>query len=216
MREPPEADVSCCHHCSKCDVRSCHQLRSAHGALGAREPRPARAGRARALRRARVREDHGRGDRQGGRADRADVLPPLRRQARGAVRGRGRIQELLVSAVAACPMPPPPIDAVAAASRPPAPCSRSAVTRPAAPGGHRREPGAAGARADQARVTRLGARRRAAPARRRRSGREPDGRGRDRGVQGRLRALGRRDQRAEPARAHPRFARRAESRDRRR
>ena len=95
-----------------------------------------------------------------------------------------------------------------------APCPGAPRKRPAALGRHCRECGAARARADQARITCLGAGRRAAPARRRRASREPGGRGRDRCLQDRVRTLDHRDQPGRLAAAHPRLARRAESRDR--
>src|SRR6266576_6754433 len=54
-----------------------------HEPVGAERARPPGAGGTRSLRRARVRADHGGGDRRAGGAHRADVLPALRRQARG-------------------------------------------------------------------------------------------------------------------------------------
>ncbi len=97
------------------DVSHCHRLGSGYGSMGAKRARPAHAGRARALRRARVRADHGGGDRHAGRADGANVLPALRRQARGSVRGRGRSSRS--SSSARSPVRPSslaPIDAAAA------------------------------------------------------------------------------------------------------
>ena len=70
--------------------------------------------------------------------------------------GAGALQELLVSTVASAPDSAAPIDAVAAALEAAgALLQERREERPAAPGHHRRERGAARARADQARVTRL-------------------------------------------------------------
>ncbi len=183
--------------------------------MGARRARPARAGRPRFVRRARVRADHGGGDRQAGGAHGADVLPVLRRQARGPVLGRGRTA------------------GVHRGGRGQRACFRRADRRgrcgpggrwcpvqgaprrcPAAPGRYCRERRAARARADQARITRLGPRCRAAPARCPRASREPGGRGRDRCLQDRVRPLDRPEQPARLGAGHPGVARRAESRDR--
>src|SRR5260221_10979444 len=57
--------------------------------MATQRARPARAGSTGALSRARLRPDHGDGDRRAGRTHGADVLPVLRRQARGAVLGSG-------------------------------------------------------------------------------------------------------------------------------
>ena len=87
-----------------------------HGTLGAGQPRQARAGSPRSLRRARVREHDRCRDRRAGRTDGANVLPALRRQARGSLRGRGRTAGAPRERRRRCASTPPrPIDAVAAA-----------------------------------------------------------------------------------------------------
>ena len=131
--------------------------------------------------------------------------------------GAGSLEELLVGAVAGAPDSAAPIDAVVAGLEAAgALLQERRELRPSAPEHHRREHGAARTRADQARITRLGARRHVAPARRRRTSREPDRGGRHRRLQNRLRALGHRDPPARPAATHPRVAGAAESRNRRR
>ena len=78
--------------------------------------------------------------------------------------GAATLQEHLVNAVASTPDSAAPIDAIAAAievgRRPPPGTPRR---RPATSDHHCREPRTPGTRADQARLTRLGARGRAAP-----------------------------------------------------
>ena len=76
--------------------------------MGARRARAAAAGGARALRRAGIRTDHGGGDRGASGTHRANVLPALRRQARGSVRrrrraGRAPRQDRCQSARGRCP-----------------------------------------------------------------------------------------------------------------
>src|SRR5690242_12068701 len=71
------------------DDSHCRHENRDHGSLATRRTRPPPAGGLRALRRARLRPDHGGADRRAGRAHGADVLPPLRRQARGRLLGRG-------------------------------------------------------------------------------------------------------------------------------
>src|SRR4029453_4203530 len=112
------------------DVRNCYPYDVGDGGMGAERTWPAGAGRAGAVHRARVRADHGGGDRQAGRAHRADVLPALRRQARGSVRRRGALQELLAQTVAYAPDSTAPIDWGAAARHAAAPGSRSAASTP--------------------------------------------------------------------------------------
>ena len=140
-----------------------------HGPMAAGRARPARAGGDGALRRARLRADDRRRDRRARRPDRADVLPLLRRQARGAVRRlRQRSASGWSTALAAAPASAAPLGAVAAALDAVAALigERPRLLAPA-PGGHRRERRTARARADQARRLVDRARRRAAPARRR-------------------------------------------------
>src|SRR5690348_16686839 len=65
-------------------------IRSRNESVGAKRPRSPRGGGAGSLHRAWVRPDDGRGDRRTRRVDRANVLPALRRQTGGVVRGTGR------------------------------------------------------------------------------------------------------------------------------
>ena len=86
--------------------------------MGAERARPPRAGGARAVRRARLRADDRGRDRRAGRADRAHVLPPLHRQARGALRRRRASCRSSSSATLACaPASAAPIDAVGLRAR---------------------------------------------------------------------------------------------------
>ena len=131
--------------------------------MGAQRARPPRAGRARALRRARLRADDGGGDRRAGRPDRAHVLPLLHGQARGAVRrwrraeasaggdARGR------SCIRGAHRRGRRRDRGRRRGDPGEPGARAR-----APGGDRGERRAAGARADQARGAGGGAGRHAA------------------------------------------------------
>src|SRR5919197_5622774 len=64
-------------------------LRSRHESVAAQCARPPGTGGARALHRARVRPDDRRGDRRTSGADRANLLPALRRQTGSVVRGTG-------------------------------------------------------------------------------------------------------------------------------
>ena len=129
--------------------------------------------------------------------------------------GAGALQELLVSTVASAPES---AGADRRGRRGPRGRRRSPSgaprARPPAPGDHRREHRASRARADQARLTRRRARRRVAPARRRGPSREPDRRGRDRRLQGRVSNAGSTRPTSGLATTHPRIAGRAESRDR--
>ena len=136
----------------------------AHEPMGAERARPARAGRAGAVRRARLRADDGGRDRRAGGAHRAHVLPALRRQARGAVRRAApTLQEIFVEHLADAPASAAPIEAVAASPR----GRRSAMLQePSRAFARRRQAvivanaGAAGTRADQARDARRRAGRR--------------------------------------------------------
>ena len=121
--------------------------------MAAERARPPGAGGDGALPRARVRADHGRGDRRAGRAHRAHVLPPLRRQARGPVRRRGRAAGAARQHGVAAPPTAAPIDAVAAAPggrrrR----CSTSAASSPGSARPSSPRTPSCGARADQARA----------------------------------------------------------------
>jgi AcrR family transcriptional regulator len=126
-------------------------------------------------------------------------------------RGQSALREFFVSAVANAPGSEAPIDAIAAAleavgdlfeERREHSQQRQAVIT-ANPGLQEREliklASLASAMAD---------------ALRRRAGRESDRGGRGRGVQGRVRALDRRNQPARPVATHPRVARRTQRRDR--
>ncbi len=77
--------------------------------------RSAGAGGNAALHRARVRTDHGGRDRRTSGAYGANVLSALCRQARGAIWGSAALQELLVSTLASAPDSAAPIDAIAVA-----------------------------------------------------------------------------------------------------
>ena len=128
-----------------------------HGSMGTGRTRTAGGGGARALQRARVRADHRHGDRQAGRRHRADLLPILRRQARGALLRRRRAQGAAGEQRRRCPGLDIPDRC---GGRCPGGCRRHAAgaprLRPQAPGRHHRQRGAAGARVDQALVTRGG------------------------------------------------------------
>ena len=88
-----------------------------------------------------------------------------------------------------------------AVSTPPPPCSaRSAGTCPPAPGRHRRQPRATGARTGQAGRLRRRGRRRPARAGRERAAGDPGRRGRHDGVARGPRAVGQRQRRPEPLR----------------
>ncbi len=78
------------HHRSRRMSVSDIDYHRAHGPLAARQPRTARPGRPRPLRRARLRAHDRRRDRRPRRRHRAHLLPPLQRQARGAVRRQRR------------------------------------------------------------------------------------------------------------------------------
>ena len=179
MREPPvwspvlvrrgRADVSCCHH-HTIDVSRCHhRVRSAHGRVGSRTAAAGSRQAALALYGERGFENTtvaeiaaraGLTERTFFRyfADKREVL----------FSGAGALQELLVSAVLDAPDSAAPIDAVAAALEAAGALLPGAPRfRPAAPDRHRRQHRAAGTRADQAGIARLGARRRVAPAGRR-------------------------------------------------
>ena len=129
--------------------------------------------------------------------------------------GAGALQELLVSTVASAPDSAAPIDAVAAALE-----AAGALLQERREFARQRQAIiAANAELQERELIKLASlasalAERAAPARRQRPGREPDRRGRDRRLQDRVRTLDQRDQPARLAAAHPRVARRAESRDR--
>ncbi|CAA9258375.1 MAG: Transcriptional regulator, AcrR family, partial [uncultured Actinomycetospora sp.] len=173
------------------------------GPLGARGARAAAGRGPRAVRRPGLRRHHGRRDRGGGGPHRADVLPPLRRQARGALRRSGRVRAPLRRGHRGGRDDRPGGDHRCRARR----SGRVLPRRPSlvvtdAPGRHRRRPGPAGARAAQALRAGHDDDRRAATARIRRHGGRP-GRGeRRRGVPGRVRDVDRRG-RGPPARRHP-------------
>ena len=232
MREPPgtstalatgrtrgQVDVSDCHQHSA-DVSPCHQqrsgIRSGTWVDGSRtraagsSRQPSRSTASAGSNRPRSRRSPGG---RGSRSERSSATSPT--SARCCSRAAGLLQELFVNTLADAPDSAAPIDAVAAALESAAVLFQERREHAqTAPGRHRRERGAPRTRADQARVTRRDPRRRAAPARRRRAGREPDGRGGHRRLQGRVRTLGQRDQPARPVAAHPGVARRAEGRDR--
>ena len=113
----------------------------------------------------------------GVRGSRSGRSSALRRQARGAVRGRGPARGLRRDPLGRrTPDRQRRSTRSPRASRPPASVPGAPRTRPQAAGRHRRERGLAGTRADQGHG-RLGDRRSAAPTRRLRAGREPDGQG---------------------------------------
>ena len=123
--------------------------------------------------------------------DRADVLPALRRQARGAVRRRRGAAGRLVGAVADAPAGRAPLDAIAAALEAVGACSRSAATSPA----QRQAVIAANAELQERELIKLASLAARSPRRcagaASTTGREPGRRGRDRRLQVRVRALGR-------------------------
>ena len=130
--------------------------------------------------------------------------------------GAGSLQDLLVNAVVDAPQSQVPIDAIATALGAAADLfeERRDFSR------QRQSVIVANSelqerRTDQDGHARLCAGRRAAPARSHRPGRGPGCRGRDSGVQNRLRTLGQRDQPTPAVRTNRRFLRPAESRDHR-
>ncbi len=199
-------------HCHPLVDSHCRHVHSADGSLGAERAWPPRAGRARALPGTGFRPDDGRRDRRPGRAHRAHLLPALRRQARGAVRrgraGRGTRRSRGRGARSR-----------GAARRRDRSARvdvrllrRTSRARAATPAGHRGQPEPAGARAHQARLARRGHGRCTSSSRRHRTRRQPGGRDRRRGLQGRLRALDQRRTRTRPRSTDPGIARRTANR----
>src|SRR6478735_1916337 len=192
-------------------------LRFIHEPLAAQRSRSPGGGGARSLHRTRIRRDDGRRDRPARRPDRADVLPPLRRQTRSAVRRPGRPAGTLRRQGRRRPA----VDAPAGSGRR-RPDGRRPVlrgppqARTQAAGRDRGKSSAAGEGADQALGDRFGTRRGAGPQGRRRVGGEVDRRGWCCGVQGRIRAVDRRWQARSAATLHSRVARRTEGDGRRR
>lgn len=180
--------------------------------MGAECARAAGAGSAGPLQRARVRADHRRADRQTRRAHRADVLPALRRQARGAVRGSHALEEIFVDTLAGTPDSIAPIDAMASTLETVAAFflerhefarQRQAVIMANAELRERELIKLASLSAALAATLR--------PARRQGPGREPRRGGGYRRLQGRVRALGRRQRGTYPGGLPSGVARRTQS-----
>src|ERR1035437_10194474 len=135
--------------------------------------------------------------------------------------GAGELQDFLVSTLAGAPDSAAPIDAVAAALEAAGALLQErrdyAGQRPAviAANVELQERGLIKLASPAPALPGPGARRHVAPARRHRPSREPGCRGRDRCLQDRVRTLDQRNRPGRLAAAHPRVARRAQSRDRR-
>ena len=165
--------------------------------------------------RARVRTNHGGRDRRAGGTDRAHVLPALRRQARGAVRGRGRAAGAPRAARRQRADSAAPIDAVAAALE----AAGTLLQERRDYAQQRQIVIAANAELRERELIKLASLAAAlADALRQRgverASRESDRRGRDRRLQGRVRTLDQRDQPAGLATTHPGVAGRTQNRDR--
>ena len=188
-----------------------------HAAMGARQPGPARGGRARPVRRARVREHHRCGDRRAGRVTKRTFFRHFADKREVLFGGAGRS----ASTLRAGHRRRTKVGGTDRRRRRGPRRRRSNVQGPsrlrtAAPGRHRRERRPAGARAGSSSRHLLGAGRGVAPTRREEPAASLTAEAGIAGLQGCVRALGHRQQAPRPRAAHAHLPRRAEGRDLRR